>query len=62
VSQFKHECWEWDGLEIDEFDSEFACCCCFEGPEFEAAKEKANILLDEQRKLYEAKWGNEDLF
>jgi hypothetical protein len=29
---FKHECWEWDGLVIDEGDMEFACCRCFDDP------------------------------
>jgi hypothetical protein len=27
--KYKHQCWEWDGLEIDEFDPEFGSCTCF---------------------------------
>lgn len=28
--KYTHECWEWDGLEIDEYCAEFLCCTCFQ--------------------------------
>lgn len=26
--KYRHECLDWDGLEIDEFDPEFEICTC----------------------------------
>lgn len=33
-SPYKHECPEWDFLEIDENDPEFEFCHCFDDEEF----------------------------
>ena len=30
--KFKHYCWEWDGMAIDETCREFQCCTCAFGP------------------------------
>ncbi len=30
--QFQHECWEWDCMEINEFQCEFESCLCFDDP------------------------------
>lgn len=37
MSSFKHECTEWDFMEIDATDAEFLACSCFSGDaEYEA--------------------------
>jgi hypothetical protein len=37
--KFRHECPDWDYLEIDESDAEFGVCSCELGPEAEEYKE-----------------------
>jgi hypothetical protein len=56
MAQFRHECWEWDGLEIDEHDLEFAHCGCFDSPEFLIARRLQEVKLDEER----AKWEKDE--
>lgn len=50
---YKHECIEWDGLQIDESCSEIMCCMCFDDEQFIAIKDKWLQELDEYNKLTE---------
>lgn len=48
--QFAHGCYEWDGMEIDERDPEFAFCNCDFGerePTANVARAEASKLLSE---------------
>ncbi len=46
MSRFKHECPEWDYMEIDETCPEFSCCYCEWGnPQIQELKKKYQELL-----------------
>jgi hypothetical protein len=47
MSKFRHECPDWDYLEIDEDMTEFGACTCNCGPEAREIKEAHNDALDE---------------
>jgi hypothetical protein len=46
MSQFQHECPDWDYLVIDASDAEFDACTCNFGPEAEEIKTAHNDALD----------------
>lgn len=62
MSDFKHECPEWDFMEITLNDLEAVACCCFTGnPEADALYEARRKEMDEamQEHTYlrdEAEW------
>ena len=45
--KFKHECCEWDSMEIDEFDCEFYKCRCFEEDEEDEDEEGGGPFDDD---------------
>lgn len=44
MSKYKHFCYEWDEMEIDETWPEFECCTCY--PPSEEIKELKKKLED----------------
>lgn len=50
VMAFRHDCPEWDYMEIDESDAEFMMCRCYGGNR--QARNAQDRLWDEQRKEY----------
>lgn len=43
---YSHECIEWDGMLIDKFCPEFACCGCFADDEAKSWRRKHNDEMD----------------
>lgn len=50
TNTYKHECPEWDDLEIDITDPEFCVCPCFP----ELSEEERNAAYEEIEKFYKA--------
>lgn len=46
MSKFRHECPDWDYLQIDESDAEFGACTCPFGQEAAEIREAHNDVLD----------------
>lgn len=48
--KYKHQCWEWDGLTIDETCDEFAACDCFtDSAEIRKFKAEASKRIKEYK-------------
>lgn len=46
MSKFRHDCPDWDYMEIDEDDAEFGACTCDYGPEAHEIREAHLVRLD----------------
>jgi hypothetical protein len=41
--KYKHYCWEWDGMTIDETCPEFLSCSCYDIPQSEWDRIQTNL-------------------